>query len=44
MAPSVFGLSDFGYVTVADLGVYPENEVDEAIKYCPVDCISWEQQ
>jgi ferredoxin len=28
---------------VADLPVYPESEVDEAIKNCPEDCICWEE-
>lgn len=42
MAPSVFRLNDAGYVEVVDLDVYPEDEVNEAIKYCPVDCITWE--
>ena len=43
MAPTVFMLSDAGYVEVADLEVYPEDEVNDAIKYCPEDCISWEE-
>ena len=42
MAPSVFGLNDAGYIEVADLEAYPEDEVDDAIKYCPEDCIAWE--
>ena len=42
MAPSVFKLNDAGYIEVAELDVYPEDEVNEAIKYCPVDCIIWE--
>jgi ferredoxin len=43
VAPSVFRISDAGYVAVADLPVYPESEVDEAIKNCPEDCIYWEE-
>lgn len=42
MAPSVFVLNDAGYIEVADLDAYPADEVDDAIKYCPEDCISWE--
>ncbi len=42
MAPSVFQMNDVGYIEVADLDVYPEDEVNDAIKYCPEDCISWE--
>lgn len=41
LCPSVFHISDLGYVQVNDLTVYPEAEVDEAIKNCPKDCISW---
>ncbi len=42
MAPSVFQMNDAGYIEVADLDAYPEDEVNDAIKYCPEDCISWE--
>jgi ferredoxin len=41
VCPSVFSQNDAGYIQVADLSVYPEAEVEEAIKYCPEDCISW---
>jgi len=39
VSPSVFRLSGAGYIEIADLPVYPEKEVDEAIKNCPSDCI-----
>jgi len=42
MAPSVFMLNNAGYIEVVDLDSYPEDAVDDAIKYCPEDCISWE--
>ncbi len=42
VSPSVFSL-DMGYVNVAELSAYPETEVDEAIKNCPADCITWEE-
>ena len=42
MAPSVFILNHAGYIEVADLDVYPEEAVNDAIKYCPEDCIAWE--
>ena len=42
--PSVFRINDAGYVEVADLSEYPEQEVKEAIKNCPVDCIYWAEQ
>jgi ferredoxin len=44
MSPSVFRENDAaGYLEVMDLDTYPEDEVDEAIKYCPVDAISWQE-
>jgi ferredoxin len=39
----VFRMNDAGYVNVIDLPDYPENEVNDAIKYCPVDCIYWDE-
>ena len=39
--PAVFKLNDAGFIEVADLSEYPEDEVDEVIKYCPADCIRW---
>jgi ferredoxin len=41
LCPEVFRMNDAGYVNVSDLPDYPENEVNDAIKYCPVDCIYW---
>lgn len=43
VCPSVFFLNNMGYIEVAVLSEYPESEVDEAIKYCPEDCIFWEE-
>lgn len=40
--PEVFSLNESGYIQVADLAEYPEKEVGEAIKNCPVDCIYWD--
>ncbi len=42
VAPSVFKLSSAGYIEISELPVYPETEVNEAIKNCPSDCISWD--
>jgi ferredoxin len=42
MCPSVFRRNDAGYIEVVDLEAYPEEEVAEAIKNCPADCITWE--
>ncbi len=43
VCPSVFRLNDSGYIEVKELSSYPVSEVDEAIKYCPEDCIYWEE-
>jgi ferredoxin len=37
-------MNDAGFVEVADLSDYPEDEVNEAIKNCPADCICWEDE
>ncbi len=43
VCPQVFRLNDdLGYIEVVDMDIYPQAEVDEAIKYCPEDCIAWE--
>jgi ferredoxin len=44
VCPTVFSLHEAGYIEVADLACYPDSEVEEAIKYCPEDCISWEDE
>jgi len=41
VSPAVFKICDAGFIEVAELSAYPENEVDEAIKNCPANCISW---
>jgi len=41
VAPAVFKLSSAGYIEVSEILSYPEMDVDEAIKNCPADCISW---
>lgn len=42
VCPDVFSETDAGYIQVADLAEYPEDQVEEAIKNCPADCIAWE--
>lgn len=43
VAPTVFFLNrEKGFIEVADMKKYPQQLVDEAIKLCPADCISWE--
>ena len=41
--PQAFRLNDAGYIEVIELAAYPESDVNDAIKYCPVDCIYWEK-
>nr|MBF0221665.1 ferredoxin [Desulfobulbaceae bacterium] len=45
VCPSVFRYNSvMDYMEVVDLDNYPEDEVDEAIRDCPEDCISWENE
>ena len=41
VSPDVFRLNDAGYIEVIEMDTYPQEEVDDAIKYCPTDCIRW---
>ena len=44
VAPNIFRFSECGdYIEVCDLDYYDPGLVDEAIKYCPEDCIYWDQ-
>jgi len=43
ISPSVFKRMDSGIIWVVDLDEYPEEEIDECIKNCPCQCISWEE-
>ena len=42
VCPDVFRMNAAGFVEVIERKTYPEEEVNEAIKYCPEDCIYWE--
>ena len=42
--PEVFFMTDSGYIDVVDLENYSEEDVNEAIKNCPEDCIFWEDE
>jgi ferredoxin len=42
VCPEVFRMNDAGFVEVVDLGAYPQEAVDDAIKNCPADCIFWQ--
>ena len=44
VSPDVFRLNDAGYIEVIEMAPYPQEEVDEAIKYCPTDCIRWTEE
>lgn len=42
VCPGVFRRNPAGYIEVEDLDLYPEECVEEAIRFCPADCIDWE--
>ncbi len=42
LCPDVFIRNPVGMIEVALSDTYPVDEVQDAIKYCPADCISWE--
>jgi ferredoxin len=42
--PHLFRMSDAGFIEVIGRDTYPEDDVEEAIKYCPEDCIHWEDE
>jgi ferredoxin len=43
VAPTVFRFNPaVGIMEVIELASYPEDQVDEAIKNCPEDCIFWQ--
>jgi len=43
VCPMVFRLNEAGYVEVAELSCYPKPDIEEAIKYCPENCIYWKE-
>ena len=44
ICPDVFIKNrETGFIEVADLSEYPEEQIMEAISMCPADCISWEE-
>jgi ferredoxin len=40
----VFRYNDADYIEVIDLQEYSEKDVDDAIMFCPEDCISWQEE
>ena len=43
ICPAVFKMNDAGFIEIIQSDTYPEDEVDEAIKNCPADCIHWDE-
>jgi len=43
LCPTVFEINDAGYIEVIHSDDYPEGEIDEAIKNCRENCISWKE-
>jgi ferredoxin len=41
VCPSVFFINGSKMIEITEMDIYPEAEVNEAIKYCPEDCIFW---
>lgn len=44
VAPAVFHQNEMGFIEVALLTRYPEEEISEAIKNCPAACIAWQEE
>lgn len=42
LAPHAFRINDAGFVEVLFLDDYSDDDIHEAIKNCPKDCIVWE--
>ena len=42
LAPHAFELNDAGFVDVLPLKSYEDEDIHEAVKNCPKDCITWE--
>lgn len=44
LLPSVFIMNDAGYVEVVPLEEYPQEDVDDVIRNCRADCVSWDEE
>lgn len=42
LAPHAFKINDAGFIEILDLDNYQDKDIQEAIKNCPKDCISYE--
>ena len=43
LAPHAFKINDAGFVEVLELKDYSDDDINEAVKNCPKDCITWEE-
>jgi len=43
LCPMTFRINEAGYVEVIYSDDYPKEDIDEAIKNCRGDCISWKE-
>lgn len=43
LAPLAFEINDSGFVQVLPLDNYLDDDIHEAMKNCPKDCITWEE-
>ena len=41
LSPTVFRKNDAGYIETIELAEYPEEEINEIIKNCPAQCVTW---
>ena len=45
VAPDIFRVSaSGGYIEICDLDYYDKDRVQEAMKFCPENCIHWEEE
>ncbi len=42
LAPHAFVVNDAGFVEIRPLDDYSDEDIHEAVKNCPKDCITWE--
>ncbi|MCK5687544.1 ferredoxin [bacterium] len=42
LAPQAFKLNDASFVETVELDDYSDEQIHEAVKNCPKDCITWE--
>jgi len=43
LCPLTFKINEAGFIEVIHSDDYPQEEIDEAIKNCRGDCISWKE-